>query len=1780
MAGKLQVTKAQAVADDEKRPLLKDIHVSVNRHDPSSSALSGLGDRYPSQDATCISSALFSWVTPLMELGNQRPLEHDDLYLLDPANRAHEVSTDFQEAWKKQCSKPGSKPSLTWTLASCFGAQIAKAGLLKLIHDSLQFVGPMLIKEIIAYLQNPDAPLSEGLVYAGIVFVSGVMQSFLLRNYFFHCFEAGMRVRSAVCTAVYTKSLVLSAAARQKKTTGEITNLMSIDAQRLQELSTYINSVWFSIFQIVVACYLLWKQIGPATFAGVAVIILMLPVTAGISKLMRRLQLKLMEVKDERIKICNEVLAGMKVIKLQAWEHSFTKRVLEYRSEELSKLRTYIYARSGSMTLFSAIPSLVTVASFYTFVKLGNTLDVGTALTSLALFNILRFPLFMLPQVLNSIVEASVSIDRLRSYFQEEEREQVGPGDLDGVGVRVNNADFMWDTAPKTSPTSDASTVSKEEDSLLQEDSILDKEALGGDSLPVLQSVSLEARPGDLIAVVGHVGAGKSTLLSGILGDARCSRGDVSLRGSVAYVSQQPFIQNATVRENICFGLPFNEAKYAEALRVSSMQKDLTVLPGGDMTEIGEKGINLSGGQRTRVALARAVYQDADIYLLDDILSAVDSHVGHDIFKECIKTCLKDKLVVLVTHGLTFLSECGKIVVLENGVIMENGSYEDLMEKDGGLLMDLVAKYKDQDAQQDSPTIEDEISVDELEEDEEDNPTPERLARRMSRSSVRSERSLSEAGMEAQLMTDEDRSVGDVAWQVYKTWIMAFGGIFAGLVVIVIFIATQFVNLLSTWWLSFWSEHSQPKDGPADKESEMFYVYIYMALNLVYAVALYIRAITTYKGGLRASKSLFQNLLARILRAPTSFFDTTPTGRIVNRLSKDVYTVDESIPATWSMLLNTFISVLVTLATISYVTPIFMVILLPVLVGYYISQRYFIKSSRELQRLDSISRSPVFALLSETLDGLPTIRAYRAETQFSTKNEELIDRNQRAYFLNFAVNCWLALRLEFAGTLIAAFAALTAVLAHSSDPERGAAFAGLAGVSLTYAFSVTQSLNWSVRMLSQLQTQMVSVERIKNYTVMDVEAELTSVGKLPPAQEWPSAGAIEFRNVNLRYRPGLPRVLRNLSLSIRPQEKIGIVGRTGAGKSSLVVALMRLVELDSGSIVIDGLDISTIGLHELRNKISIIPQDPVLFSGTVRSNVDPFDQYTDEQIWTSLRRAHLAHVVSALDGPVDEKGSNFSVGERQLLCIARALLKRSRIILMDEATASIDTETDRKIQRSIREEFRDCTCLTIAHRINTILDADRILVMERGAVGEFDTPKALQKKQDGLFKALVEHWKNEVFDHATLKWKCAIPTKTRIETRFGKGFNIVDTREGSFKDSSMVLSTAYDNAAEGRIFESKTSKPVRVLDLRGSHVDLEIVTQLSRELTLSYNVIGEIGSTALAKALATNSRLQVLDLMHNRIGKDGITPWLGDTMRVNYALRELKLSHNAIGDQKTAELLQSLAPKPLTEEEKLKACLANRRHTTMPHKSPEAQTDSEPFNSTLRSLLLSNTGISDEASTHLAHMLSHTRSLTHLDISCNNFTSEGNVNIAQGMQRNATLRYLNYRENKLDEVAALAILRALKTCSFLETALFQDCFGGESTVGSALGQLLSTADSLVSLDLSHCSLEPPGVVDFYYALAENTSLRSIDLTCSGLKSDSAAGILAKSLQQNSTLTFINLAYNEITLRGCKVLRDGVAGRSETAARLVMSLEGNSGEKCPTGTVITGGTRPVRPQLVN
>lgn len=1257
---------------NEASPLLKD------------TGKSKLNETWPSKESNCWSSVFFAWLTPILKLGNTRALEFEDLYQLDPENRAKNVYLLFTKKWGMEKSQ-SNRPRLWMALSKAFGFPFLLAGGLKLVHDSLLFVSPMVIKAVIAFLQDSNATLNEGLLYVLAIFASGVIQSFCLRQYFFYCYQVGMRLRTAVVTAVYDKTLKLSSAARQRSSTGEITNLMSIDAQRLQDVTPFLHGLWYGFYQIIVAIYLLWQQLGPSCLAGIAVIILSMPVTGFISKLMRTLQKRLMAVKDDRIKICYDVLNGMKVIKLQAWENSYIDRVMQYRREELNKLKSYIFARAGSTTIFSTIPSFVAIASFMSYVFLGHSLDVSIALTSLSLFNILRFPLFMLPQVINNVVEASVSFKRLTRFLLEEERDPIGTGDLTESGVQIDNATFVWEEAKE------------------------DGNVAG------IRDVNMSLRMGDYCVIVGSVGSGKTTLLSSILGETRRIKGNQALKGSVAYVSQQAFIQNATLRDNILFGREMNHELYQQAIKVSALAADLKALPDGDDTEIGEKGINLSGGQRMRVSIARAVYQDADIYVLDDPLAAVDAHVGRQIYEECIVNQLKSKLRILVTNGLSYVKNCKNVFVIKDGAITQRGTYEELESDKNGALAALLSSEKQTDEKEQPPLRRaSTISTDDENEVAE---TLERIP------------SIVDKKSPTALMTLEDRSVGDVNYQVYKDWVKAAGGLKALIVIIIGYLITQALNIGTTVWLSLWSEN-------ATKDTERFYLYVYIGLSLVTSLVVYFQSLLLYFCGLAASTTLFRGLLSTIMQSPMSFFDTTPMGRIINRMSKDIYTLDEQIPSSWGMYLRCIFSAVATLFTIIYVTPAFVVALIPVFFGYWTSQRYFIKTSRELQRLDSMSRSPVYALLGETLDGLTSIHAYNAATRFTLRNNEMLNRNQRAYFLNFSSNCWLALRLEFAGTLIATGAALFAVLEHG---DANTVFAGLAGVSLSYAFTVTQMLNWSVRMVSQLQTQMVSVERIQTYT--DLPTEAAKIDGMDVPQDWPSKGEIEFSSVMMRYRPGLPLVLNGLSFSVKGGEKLAVVGRTGAGKSSLAVALMRLVDIEGGKIMIDNIDTSSIGLYDLRSNISIIPQDPVLFTGTIRTNLDPFHRCDDATIWNGVRRAHLGSKVTSLDQPVSEGGGNFSVGERQLLCIARSLLNNAKVILMDEATASIDMQTDNLIQETIRKEFKQSTVLTIAHRINTVLDSDRIMVMDNGSVAELDTPKNLLKMKKGMFKSLYDEWK-------------------------------------------------------------------------------------------------------------------------------------------------------------------------------------------------------------------------------------------------------------------------------------------------------------------------------------------------------------------------------------------------------------------------------------------------------
>ncbi|ETW02817.1 hypothetical protein H310_05302 [Aphanomyces invadans] len=994
---------------DEKLPLLNKV---LDGHED------GLGDKTPSDMAGCFGNVFFSWLTPMLDLGNKRPLEFDDLYQLNVNNRAVHVSSVFKKQWAIEAAK--IKPQMWKALGWSFGGPFVGAGFLKLLHDSLQFVGPMVIKYIIAFLSDPTAQVSTGLWYALAIFLAGVVQSFSLRQYFFLCFQTGMRFRSAVVTAVYEKSLVLSASSRAKKSTGEITNLMSIDGERLEDLPSDLHALWYALFQIIGSSYLLYLQLGYAFLAGVAVMILIIPATAIVSKVMQACQASLMQVKDERMKVVYEVLSGMKVIKFQAWELSYLDRVMGYRSTELQRLRTYKFASAGTDMIYSGLPAMVAVASFLAYIYLGNTLDIGTALTSMALFNILQFPLFMLPHVVNTWAEAQVSFGRLEEFLLMDEREPVTAGPLKETSILVQHADFEWDAAQhdKTdAPPTDTPG-------------------------PILHNVNLKLTDGNLVAIVGSVGSGKSTLLSGILGDARCARGQVHRFGSVAYVSQQPFIQNATLRDNVTFGLPFDHARYQNAIQVSSLTDDLKILPGGDLTEIGEKGINLSGGQRTRVAIARAVYQDADMYLLDDPLAAVDAHVGSDIFKQCIKTALKGKLVVLVTNGLNFLKDCDSIVVLEQGRVVEQGTYQSLMDSADGVLAKMVTLCQEHAAENDVASPCTLTGVEPLPDGAEE------VERRERTESNRSDTDVLSAN--STLIADEDRSTGDVPWPTYVVYMAACGGVASIAFVVLLFVVTNMTSLSATFWLSYWSEYAVSDSV----HSQTYYLSIFIALNLVAIMLMYVRSLVLYLVGLAASNKMFRDLTGRILRAPMSFFDTTPLGRIVNRMSKDVYTIDEGLPDNFGMLFGTVFNVLTTLCTVMYVTPWFTVVLVPIAVIYASSQRYFIKSSRELQRLDSISRSPVCSMLTETLEGMATIRAFGVEKVYSARNESLLDRNQRAYFLKFTSNCWLALRLEFAGTMVATGAALFAVLGH--ETHAGVTFAGLVGVALSYAFDVTQ----------------------------------------------------------------------------------------------------------------------------------------------------------------------------------------------------------------------------------------------------------------------------------------------------------------------------------------------------------------------------------------------------------------------------------------------------------------------------------------------------------------------------------------------------------------------------------------------------------------------------------------------------------------------------------------------------------------------------------------------------
>uniref|UniRef100_A0A8C4V961 ABC-type glutathione-S-conjugate transporter n=1 Tax=Falco tinnunculus TaxID=100819 RepID=A0A8C4V961_FALTI len=793
---------------------------------------------------------------------------------------------------------------------------------------------------------------------------------------------------------------------------------------------------------------------------------------------------------------------------------------------------------------------------------------------------------------------------------------------------------------------------------------------------PCLRSIDLTVPQGSLLAVVGQVGAGKSSLLSALLGELEKTDGCMTMRDTAAYVPQQAWIQNASVEDNILFGKEMDETWFNRVIDACALQPDLESFPAGQKSEIGEKGINISGGQKQRVNLARAVYQKASIYLLDDPLSAVDAHVGQHIFEHVLgpNGLLKDKTRVLVTHTINILPQVDNIVFLVDGMISETGSYEKLLQKN-----EAFAEFL--------------------------------------HSHVAAEEKAG-TGLPASVSLTE------------PTYLKATGLPLCAYIIL-LFTCQQAVSFSRGYWLSVWTD--DPVYNGTQQHSELR-VGVFGALGVVQALGRFVSTAAVLLGGVLASHKLFLQLLRNVARSPMVFFEQTPIGNLLNRFSKEMDAIDSVIPDKLKSLLGFLFNLLEIYIVIIVATPKAAMAIVPLTVLYAAFQHFYVSTSCQLRRVEAASRSPIYSHIAETFQGSSVIRAYKDQERFISKNNFLVDQNQRICFPGAVADRWLATNLEFLGNGIVLFAALFVAMGRTHLSP------GTAGFSISYALQITGVLNWMVRSWTEIENNIVSVERVREYWRTPKEAPWTQNGKLQD-QVWLTEGRIEFRNYSLRYRPNLELALKHINLTINGQEKIGITGRTGAGKSTLAVGLLRLVEAAEGAILIDGLDIAQLGLHDLRTKITVIPQDPVLFSGSLRMNLDPLNQYTDADIWTALELTQLKSFVADLPDQLEyqcaDQGENLSTGQKQLVCLARAVLRKAKILILDEATAAIDLETDLQIQSTLRTQFKDSTVLTIAHRINTIMDCDRILVLEDGRIAEFDTLEHLIA-QKGLFYSLME----------------------------------------------------------------------------------------------------------------------------------------------------------------------------------------------------------------------------------------------------------------------------------------------------------------------------------------------------------------------------------------------------------------------------------------------------------
>lgn len=1287
----------------------------------------------PEEEASVLSKLTYFWMYPLLWRGFKKPLTQHDLYSIRRTFKSDVIAQKFDSFLDPQINKalvekqaigfrkndkqgreneksifliprlkssassenndvPTNYVGILGVILKNFWPTLFLSFFFKFLVTVFMFASPMLLDRIITFVNNKE-PSWRGLLYASSLFIVSLVNSLLSNKQEYLSTINVMLINTSLTSAIYKKTIRLSNQGRKNYSTGQIVNLMAVDTQRISEVVQNINNLFSAPLQLVLAMLLLYQQLGYAIFAGLGVMAINSPLNAWVMHKTRDLQVKVMKFKDQRIKLLSELFNGIKIVKIHAWETAFRDRIESIRNEEIKALTRQTWYAAGMTFSFACLPFAVALASFAAYVLLddNNILDANKVFVSLSLFNIIRIPLAILPMILNNLSISLESVRRINKYLETEEvdPDMVKQINDQGLACKVENATFKWTN----------------------------------DGVDILKNIDIRVPKGKLLAIVGEVGSGKSSLIAAMLGNMVKIDGQIymDLNSSVAYVPQEAWILDSSLKENILLNKVLNEERYQRILDACALRPDLEILVDGDKSN----ATNLSGGQKQRVSIARAVYADSDIYFLDDPFSAVDNQTGNHIFEKIIGSngMLKHRTRVLSTNKLSILPHVDYILIMKDGKIDECGTYKELLKKKGAL-SDLLVKYLlDKSSQYGidinssdkilKSTTRPDLIMEELrriESFKKDEETKRKdqvkeVEDQVHKSTMKPNQP--KQSKPSEFKNEEVSQVGSVGLEVHMNFIRTLGFLFV--LAQSIHIMSAVFQLGSNIWLSEWSNDATNATLKNDTKLRDYRLGVYAGLGIADSLCVIFSTVLANLSCLQASKVLHDRILKRVLNAPLSWFNINPTGRILNRFSKDIDTVDVTIRFNVRILSIIVIRTVVSLILISIGSPFSIIPLIPIVCLYILFQIFYVSTSRQLKRIESATKSPVYSHFSETILGRQSIRAFKIMSEFTLESNHRVDVNNMSYYTACVASRWLSVRLEFLGFIVVLSASMVAVLLRDTISP------GIAGLSVTYSLTITMVMSMLVRTYSDYETNVVSVERILEYTRLTTEPE---DDEEPVDPNWPSSGQIVFEDYSTRYRPDLDLVLKDLNIEIKPSEKIGIVGRTGSGKSSITLALFRVLEPTGGLIEIDGVNISRIDLKILRSRLSIIPQEPILFTGTIRFNVDPTMKKSDEEIWRAIDLAHLGEFVRNLDDKleheVNEGGSNFSTGQKQLFCLARSLLRRSKILILDEATASVDVKTDGLIQETIRKEFANSTMLTIAHRVETVQDYDRILVMDNG----------------------------------------------------------------------------------------------------------------------------------------------------------------------------------------------------------------------------------------------------------------------------------------------------------------------------------------------------------------------------------------------------------------------------------------------------------------------------------